>query len=206
MPATVRSEVLSAPEGGKARKTYETLIASARTEVKRSGALRPDEVAERAGVSTATLYTYFGSKDDLVAAAFDRALGELEDRIAASLTIERVLDAGLRVAVADAIAGAIEGFGRDALVFRLALARLPEHRPVRDVYRAREDAALAMMERFVALAMAADRIPEADAHVTAGALLVILQGCNNHFLLDGGSQDVASRLVDAAVAALGGEG
>ncbi len=194
-----------APAGGKARKTYEALVAAARTEVNRSGVLRPDEVAGRAGVSTATLYTYFASKDDLVAAAFDRVLGDLEARIGSCLTIERVLDAGLRASVEGVVDAAIEGFGEDALVFRLALARLPEHRPIRDVYRAREAAVLATIVRFVELVIAAKRIPDGDAEAKAGALLVILQGCNNHFLLDGGSPRVAARLVDAAVAVLGGD-
>ncbi|MFQ5553991.1 MAG: TetR/AcrR family transcriptional regulator [Acidimicrobiia bacterium] len=200
----MRDELLSPPEGGKARRTYEALVEGARTEINLSGVLRPESVAERAGVSTATFYTYFPSKDDLVAAAFDRVLQDLEDRIASSLTIEGVLDAGLHETMSRVVAGAIEGFGEDALMFRLALARLPEHRTIRDVYRGREEAALRIIRRFVELGMAAKRIPEGDAAAMAGALLVILQGCNNHILLDGRTLDAVPYLVDAAVATLGG--
>ncbi|MFQ5517955.1 MAG: TetR/AcrR family transcriptional regulator [Acidimicrobiia bacterium] len=192
---------LGRPQNGKAQRTFDLLVVAARDQMAAAGAFSTEQVATRAGVAPATLYTYFSTKDDLVAAAFDRVLADLNGRITATLTIERLLDDGLAAVVSAAVASTVEGFRRDALVFRLALARLPEHRLIRDVYRAREDEGFQMLRRFVELGTAAHKIRHTDRDVLAGVLLVVLQGCNNHHLLTSPRGDEVAKSLALSLAA-----
>ena len=59
------------PSTRKARATYETIISSTREVLRSQGVLSPELIADHAGVSPATFYTYFSSKDAVLAAAFD---------------------------------------------------------------------------------------------------------------------------------------
>ena len=45
------------------------------------GGARVDKIAERAGVNKASIYTYFGKKDDLFAALLQEKLGELAEQV-----------------------------------------------------------------------------------------------------------------------------
>jgi AcrR family transcriptional regulator len=45
------------------------------------GGARIDKIAERAGVNKASIYTYFGNKEDLFAAVLEARLGELAERV-----------------------------------------------------------------------------------------------------------------------------
>lgn len=195
--------VLGRPPEGKAQRTFDQLVAAARDEIVASGSASPEAVAARAAMAPATLYTYFSAKDDLVAAAFDQVLAGLNSRIASRMTIERLLDNGLGAVVADVVTAVRRGFAADAPVFRLALARLPERRLIREVYRAREAEALATLRRFVELGAEAGKVAGDDPDVLAGVLLVSLQGLNNpHLLRDERADEVVAALSTALVAAL----
>jgi AcrR family transcriptional regulator len=45
------------------------------------GGARIDKIAERAGVNKASIYTYFGKKEDLFAAVLETRLGELAEQV-----------------------------------------------------------------------------------------------------------------------------
>jgi AcrR family transcriptional regulator len=45
------------------------------------GGARVDKIAERAGVNKASIYTYFGKKEDLFGAALQKKLGELAEQV-----------------------------------------------------------------------------------------------------------------------------
>lgn len=174
---------LAPPAGGKARRTFDTLVASTRQLVNETGGFTPEAAAQRAGVGTATFYSYFASRDEVLGAALDVVLRELAERVTGELGVEGLLDRGLESVIGGAVRTAIECFRADVLVYRLALARLPESAGIREVYRRRQAQAYSAIHRFVELAMAAGRITADDPDTVATALLVALQGLNNPLLL-----------------------
>jgi len=135
-------------------------------------ALQIAPVAERAGIATGTVYRYFPSKADLVAALV-AALAERE--IAA-------LEAAAKAAPGplSALAAAITTFAARALAQpRLAVALLCE--PVEsDVDRARlryRHALATEFERLIRRALDAGRLPDQDAALAAPALLgAVIEG------------------------------
>ncbi len=148
------------PATRKTRATFHRLVDAARDSVRRNGVLLPEVVAETAGVSPATLYTYFGSKDALLASAFDVALGEIGDEVARILSIEKLLDDGLESVTRRLVRTVVKHFTRDARVVRLAIARLPDSPEMVEVYKRRSDEQLAMIGRFVRLGIAAGKAPD----------------------------------------------
>lgn len=190
------------PEAGKARRTYETLVAATRTSIDETGTFSAETVAERAGVATATFYTYFSSKDDALAAAFDAVLRELNEETAGGLGIEALLDGSLVSLMRDLVRTVVHVFRDNALVFRLAVARLPESKTIRAVYRERQREGRALLERFLELGAAAGRIRSDAGADVATALLVTLQGYNNPLLLGRPRPAVLDELARPLVALL----
>jgi AcrR family transcriptional regulator len=178
------------------------LVDAARDSVRRNGVLLPEVVAETAGVSPATLYTYFGSKDALLASAFDVALGEIGDEVARILSIEKLLDDGLESVSRRLVRTVVKHFNRDARVVRLAIARLPESPEVVEVYKRRSDEQLAMIGRFVRLGIAAGRLRTGDVSVLARAVMVQLQGLQNPLVLSPGAGPVVDEICRVVLALL----
>lgn len=139
----------------------------------------PEQVAEVAGLSPATFYVYFASKDQALAAAFDEALGQLEASVFEVLEIETLLELGLGEVLSRAAELAAEGFRRDSRLVRLALARIPDSPEVRNVYRERQRRFLARLERFLGLGQAAGKVRDGDLDLLASATLVLLQAFQN---------------------------
>lgn len=196
------------PATRKTRATYHRLVDAARDSVRRNGVLLPEVVAETAGVSPATLYTYFGSKDALLASAFDAALGEIGDEVGRILNIEKLLEDGLESVSRRLVRTVVKHFTRDARLVRLAIARLPESPDVVEVYRRRGDEQLAMIGRFVRLGIAAGRLRTGDVSVLARAVMVQLQGLQNPLVLNpsaGPVVDEICRVVLALLAPTGSE-
>ncbi|MHB8671029.1 MAG: TetR/AcrR family transcriptional regulator [Acidimicrobiales bacterium] len=194
------SPAIVVPTGRKARRTHRALVEATRAVVNQTGGFNADLVAERAGVAPATFYVYFPSKDDALAAALDDALGELVERTMAELSIERILDGGLRPSVAAAIEAALGVFRSSAVVLRLALARIPDSRTVRQVYRDHQRQATRDIRQVILRASAAGQIVADDPETLTMALLVVFQGLNNPLLL-GRQPDsrVVAHLVDMVV-------
>jgi AcrR family transcriptional regulator len=194
--------VPTVPATRKTRATYHRLVDAARDSVRRNGVLLPEVVAETAGVSPATLYTYFGSKDALLASAFDVALGEIGEEVARILSIEKLLDDGLESVSRRLVRTVVKHFTRDARVVRLAIARLPESPEMVEVYKRRSDEQLAMIGRFVRLGIAAGRLRTGDVSVLARAVMVQLQGLQNPLVLSPGAGPVVDEICRVVLALL----
>jgi AcrR family transcriptional regulator len=123
-------------------------------------------VAERAGIATGTVYRYFPSKSELVAALV-AALAERE-----MAALESAADAA--PGPLSALAAAIVTFAARALANRrLAFALIaepvePEIDRVRASYR---QALAAEVEKLIRRALDAGRLPDQDAALAAAALL-----------------------------------
>lgn len=186
--------VPTVPATRKTRTTYQSLVDAARESVRKNGVLLPEAVAETAGVSPATLYTYFGSKDALLASAFDAALGQIGEEVALILNVEKLLEEGLETVTRRLVRTVVKRFTHDARVVRLAIARLPDSAEVVEVYRRRGDEQLAMVGRFVKLGIAAGKLRIGDVSVLSRAVMVQLQGLQNPIVLHSGSGPVVDEI------------
>jgi AcrR family transcriptional regulator len=167
---------------GRGAKTRARLVAATVDEVAASGSFTAERVAHRAGTSPATFYVHLPSKDVALAAAFSQVLDELNHEVEAGLRIELLLDDGLARLCEAFVASAVQFFTDRSRVFRCALARLPESRELRRIYRDHEESALAATLRFVERGQAAGRVRAGDARVIATSTLVLCQGLNNPLL------------------------
>jgi AcrR family transcriptional regulator len=167
--------------------------------------LSPEEVAAEAEVSVATFYVYFTSKDEALAAAFDRVLDEMNDATRAALDPGQLLDHGLKVVLRDLGRRVVRQFTHDAGVFRLAISRLPDSEDARRVYRQRERESLATLTEFVRRGVRAGTVRDGDPDRLARALLISLQGYQNPLLLQSGEGQLLDELVDMLNALLAPE-
>jgi len=159
----------------RSRRTRAALTSAVHDQLCLHGGFAAEDVAAAAGCTVGTFWAHFESKDDAVAAAFSQTLDELV------VLVEECFDdgpLGFRTAPPDLWAAhtidrLIDHFGDRALLYRLAVARLPEHRPIREVYRAAE-------ERTVELAEAA---LGTGRRAQAEALIAFCQGINNPIVL-----------------------
>ena len=191
-----------APTTRKALATYRSIIDATRAVVRSRGVVAPEAIAEKAGVSPATFYTYFKSKDEALAAAFDATLTDMTEDLDRLLSIETLLENGLESSMRTMVRSVVRGFARDARIFRLAISRLPESLLVRDVYRHHESVILERLERFIRLAAAAHMVRADDAPTMAAALLITIQGYQNPLLLRQGSRQVVDELTGMVVGML----
>lgn len=192
----------SPPDGGKARRTYDALVQATRSVIASTGTFSAETVAEHAGMSQATFYSYFPSKDEALAAALNLVLTDLDEAGAEALSIERLLDTDLRTVLREGVMAVLGVFRDNALVFRLALGRLPESKTIRDAYRRREKDGHAILRRFIELGQKAGAIRDADADVLTTTLLVTLQGLNNPILLQRRGNDAAVEEIVSMLEAL----
>jgi AcrR family transcriptional regulator len=186
------------PETRRGRATHAALVTSVRSVIRSGGGLSADDVAADAGVSVATFYVYFATKDEALAAAFDQVLDEINQETAAALDPGRLLDLGLEEVLRDLARRVVRCFNHDAGVFRLAITRLPESDDARRVYRAREEESLGILTEFVRRGISAGAVRDEDPERLARALLISLQGYQNPLLLHAG----AGRLLDELVGML----
>jgi AcrR family transcriptional regulator len=182
------------PATRKTRATYQGLVEATREVVRRTGTLVPEGVAEVAGVSPATLYAYFGSKDALLAAAFDAALAQIGEEVAGILTVEDLLEQGWEVTARQLVRTVVKRFTHDARLVRLSVARLPDSKDVVEVYRRRGEEQLEMIARFVRLGVAAGKLRNGDVAVLSRSLMVILQGLQNPMVLHSGAGPLVDEL------------
>jgi AcrR family transcriptional regulator len=123
-------------------------------------------VAERAGIATGTVYRYFSSKTELVAAL----VAALSEREMAALEGAAKAAPGPLSALAAAIATfAARALGRRRLAFALIAEPVePEVDSARAPYR---QALAAEFEKLIRQALDAGRLPDQDAALAAPALL-----------------------------------
>jgi AcrR family transcriptional regulator len=182
------------PTTRKARATYETIISSTREVLRSQGVLSPELIADQAGVSPATFYTYFSSKDAVLAAAFDATLEAMTKELDTALSIEGLLDNGLDATTHMIVRKVIRGFSHDARIFRLAISRLPDSELIRHVYRHHEESILTVVGRFLELGQAAGMIRKGETASMAAAFLVTIQGYQNPLILRPGSGPLIEEL------------
>lgn len=190
------------PTTRKARATYEAIIASAREVVRSRGLLSPELISEHAGVSPATFYTYFSSKDAVLAAAFDASLEAMSADVGEVLSIEGLLENGLDKTVHALVRRVVRGFSHDARIFRLAISRLPESDAIRQIYREHEEGILLFLERFIRLGAAAGKLRAGRSEAMAAAILVTIQGYQNPLILRPGSAPVTDELASMLIGLL----
>ncbi|HJU51768.1 MAG TPA: TetR/AcrR family transcriptional regulator [Acidimicrobiia bacterium] len=178
------------PVTRKARATYGNLITAAREAVRRTGILSSETVAEMAGFSPATLYSYFGSKDSLLAAAFDAALADIAAAVGPILSMERLLEQGWEPTARALVRAVVKGFSHDGRLVRLALTRLGESEEILTVYRRRNQEEIDLFTRFIRLGMAASQLRKGDPAVLARTVVLMLQALQNPLALGPGSGPV----------------
>ena len=173
-----------------------------RDELRATGTFTAEAVAVRAACSPATFYSHFGSKDDAVAAAFDLVLHELVAQSAELLTIDRFVSLGVAKAVSELVERQAEFFRTETLVFRHALARLPDHRSVRHAYRDAESITLGQLGDLVDAGQRAGLVRTGPVEVMAESVLVLSQSINNPRVLRPGADALRAELAVAITAVL----
>ena len=169
-------------ENGKSQRTLARLVECTGQEIAESGSFTAERVAARAGTSVATFYTHLPTKDIALTAAFDAAMDDLVEVVDARLTVDALRDSLHRFA-RDFVDASLAFFAEKSLIFRCALARMPEYRPLREVYRAHQAQAFSRYARFVELGQAEGKIRRGDVESLARAFLVLSQGLNNPLAL-----------------------
>lgn len=172
-----------APTSPTKRRTLERLSASTRSEIEATGSFTAERVAERAGSSVATFYTYFPTKADALNAAFDRVLADLIDFCEGAFQVEALAEQGLSTFCETLANETIRFFKENEKVFRLALAALPENPSLRALYRNCEKTTLAHQKQWVAEAQQRGHVRNGQSAEIARGLLVLLQGINNPSVL-----------------------
>ena len=179
----------SAPSSPTTRRTHERLVAATRAEIAATGSFTAERVAARAGSSPATFYTYFPSKADALAAAFESVMRDLVSFTERELSIERLLDTGLEERCRGLTEASARFFAEHEHLFRCALAALPESRTLREIYRSHESAAYENYRLFVERGQRAGQVRTGEAEPIARGLLVLMQGLNNPQVLHGAPGD-----------------
>ncbi len=169
-------------ENSKSQRTLARLVECTGQEIAESGSFTAERVAARAGTSVATFYSHLPTKDVALTAAFNAAMDDLVEVVEARLTGEALLD-GLERFARDFVDASLAFFAERSLIFRCALARMPECRPLREVYRAHEAQAFSRYARFVEMGQAAGKVRTGDVEALARAFLVLSQGLNNPLAL-----------------------
>jgi len=144
----------------------DAIIAAARALAGESGmaAVQIVSIAERAGIAAGTVYRYFPSKDDLVAAL----IGAVADREVAAVHAAAAAAPGPLSALAAAVTGlAARMLGERRLAWAM-LAEAPEGDAGRLAFRRR---LAAQFEALIRAAIAAGGLPEQDAAVAAAAVI-----------------------------------
>jgi AcrR family transcriptional regulator len=186
--------MVTAPATRKTQATFARLVMAAREGMRRDGSISPEAVAEIADLSPATLYAYFGSKDVLLAAAFDAALGEIAEAIAPILSIERLLERGWDSTARALVRTVVKGFSHDGRLVRLAISKLGDSPEVLEVYNRRTEEQLEQLRRFIRLGASAGQLRSADASVLARTALLLLQSLQNPLALRPGSGPVVEEM------------
>jgi AcrR family transcriptional regulator len=195
------SSVPQSPSSPTTRRTHERLVDATRAEIAAAGSFTAERVAARAGSSPATFYSYFPSKADALAAAFESVMADLVQLCERELSIERLLDAGLAERCAGIVEATADFFGEHENLFRCALAALPESRRLRGIYREHEAEAFDVHLRFVERAQRAGQIGAGEPGAVAQCLLVQLQGLNNPRVVHGSPGDALRKQLARTLAA-----
>lgn len=180
-----------APLSARGERTRTKLVASARAVFEERGfdGARMGDVAETAGVSHGTVYTWFDTKEDLLRAVIDSVTADLYSSLSvpdATSPIERVAIANERyLAAYRSTARLLEVVEQAAVVddsFRAVLANLRTthvERVAKTIQRWQRDG---------------QALPDIDANVGAAALCAMVEGFARHWLGRGEVHDEATAM------------
>ena len=182
----------------RSRRTRTALIGAVRERLRVTGNFTAAEIADDVGCTQGTFWAHFENKDDAITAAFQEALDEmipLVERIFGGgpgglITSSEADRLGWAVGAVDEI---IAYFAKHELLYRLALSRLPEHRPLRHAFRATESRSIGIVSAAVPGASAADH---------GAAIICLCQGMINTILLHSKPGDPKRRFMSVALASL----
>jgi len=182
---SMTADVQRHPQTSRSQRTRHDLSRAAYAHLAAEGTLDVAAVVAAAGVSAATFYAHFATHDDALAAALDIALQRVVGVGEQDFRIENLLNDGVDAVVGQLVEHTHDAFRSDSLVFRAAIARLPGHRGIRDIYRHHEAKSLAHFTDQITLGQKASLLDQGDPRERALALLVVLQGMNNPLLTKG---------------------
>jgi AcrR family transcriptional regulator len=191
------------PTSKKARATQQVMLVAARNVIGRTGVFSPEAIAETAGVSAATFYAHFGSKDQMLALALDQAMSEHNQRMWEALDIEVLLEEGLARVLTRLLTVVVEDSNEDGRLLRLAASRIVEANQVADVFWVRKDETLEMLTRFIRMGAAAGRIRRGPPEILARTVLVTIEGMQSPALAGPSQSAVLAESVRMLDATLG---
>ena len=185
------------PRTERGRRTRSALLTAARQAFEQRGFndCRMNDIADAAGVSHGTVYTYFASKEEILGGVIDELLVELQDdlRTSSKDPMERIEEANRRYLTAYRDNARLLQVVEQASVADPDLGkRLDEFR---SRYHARVSTALRRLQQQ-------DRVaPDLPADVTATALCAMVEGFSRYW--DGElSDDINATLTQLWVGAL----
>ncbi len=162
-PSKPRKRLARKPIQARAAATRGAILEAAAQLFGREGfaAVSTNRLAERAGVSVGSLYEYFRSKDDILAALLDAHLIEGE---------RRMTDAASRAAI-DPVAALVDGFvafhAADPKLHRVLAEEAPRHPKMKARAAALEARVVDLVEAALAAAGVADARLKASVAVGA---------------------------------------
>jgi len=174
--------VISAPAAlsvrgeGKRARTRRLLQQCTLEVIAETGEFTGELVTERAGVSTATFYSHFATKDHAIEACLAACFEEYEAKMQRAESIELLLEAGLHATLHE-IVTTITAINDDyRALLRLARGRIQASQLLREQSRAEERRAFAATERFIALGQSAGRIRAGDTEVLTATVHTVIEG------------------------------
>ncbi len=186
----------------KAQKTKAKLVQAVLDEICAEGTFSAESVARRAGVSPATYYVYYPSKETALAEAFGEALVLLEHTAIDAMSIELLLEKGLDALCTNIVKTTVDYFRKHQLVFRLALAELPKNKSIRDSFRRSERVVLSHYQRVIEMGQRASIVRKESPETLSAALLMLTQGLNNPLVLKNASDELTGLLASSLYAIL----
>jgi AcrR family transcriptional regulator len=184
--STAAESPAKAPLTDRGRRTRDSLVAAARTVFEERGfnAARMGDIAEAAGVSHGTVYTWFDTKDDLLHAVADGVVNDLYD----ALKVPDVADPVQRIARANR--AYLDAYRDNARLLEVVeqVATTDEHsRAVLTRLRNTHVDRVARTISRLQLDGLAD--PDLDAHDAAAALCAMVEGFARHWFGRGEQHD-----------------
>lgn len=181
----------------RALETRRALVRAAIETIQASGTLQPDEVASRAGVSTATFYTHFSNKDVALTAVVSEVIEMITAMSEAMLGPERLLDLGLEQVIGEFVESSRDFYRDHSAVIRLAQTRINEFRPMGEAFLAGQVDGLRSFQVFVERAQRAGFVRDTDAQNVAHTLMATIQSLNNRLVFDNDEylDDLSSMIV-----------
>ena len=200
-PPEMMRDLPPPPATRKARATYDSIVEATRSELRRR-TLSPEAIAERARVSPATFYTYFSSKDEVLAVALHAALSERFERLHAVLSIENLLDEGLAAVAERVVEVTVGSYRKDAGTIQLAVIRSEESKAIDGVLNHWLMTTLEDLRRFIRLGQRAGQLRDGDVDRMATAMLISIQGYKSPLVLESSDDALVCELSSMLTALL----